>query len=330
MEGGGRPHRGRGSGGRRGGGGGSDSGFSGEHRGGRGRGSHHRGRGKRDHYRGRGRGTHAADFFGSRGQDVNDNADFEDEGRSVFSRRKLESNWDRYEASELEEQNKDVPVQRGTDYHALLGSAGDSFSQFRFSEEKDWEVDSLAAHQMAGVFVDLALLAQSLQELPLHQRLSLESELVQAATPAELPAVTMVSKPDTNKLGGVGFKATTPVPKSLVSGTGMSSPAKKTPVSAEAHISSSKLEARTEEADEELDLLLGLQKPVTELSLSESQPNNAAEEATPVGDQKAANKKETEEVVDRPKEEETAPQLVAGKQEVSEEDLEDWLDSMIS
>lgn len=61
-------------------------------------------------------------FFTLKGQDVNDDADFEDDGRSVFSRRKLESNWDRYEASEQDEQ--DVLVQRGTDYHALMGSAG--------------------------------------------------------------------------------------------------------------------------------------------------------------------------------------------------------------
>ena len=63
--------------------------------------------------------------FTLKGKDVsNDKADFEDEGPSIFTKRKLESNWDRYEASEKEEQNEDAPVQRGTDYHALLGSAG--------------------------------------------------------------------------------------------------------------------------------------------------------------------------------------------------------------
>lgn len=42
----------------------------------------------------------------------------------VFSRRKLESNWDRYEESERKESDDDVPTQRGTDYHVLLESAG--------------------------------------------------------------------------------------------------------------------------------------------------------------------------------------------------------------
>lgn len=45
---------------------------------------------------------------------------------NTFNRRKLESNWDRYEESEKEETNEDVPAQRGTDYHVLLTSAGKS------------------------------------------------------------------------------------------------------------------------------------------------------------------------------------------------------------
>lgn len=42
----------------------------------------------------------------------------------VFSRRKLESNWDRYEESEKQEPDDGTPAKRGTDYHVLLGSAG--------------------------------------------------------------------------------------------------------------------------------------------------------------------------------------------------------------
>ncbi len=59
-------------------------------------------------------------------QDDNDNKEnFEQvEEDNTFSRRKLESNWDRYEQSEKEEMNEDVPAQRGTDYHVLLTSAG--------------------------------------------------------------------------------------------------------------------------------------------------------------------------------------------------------------
>ena len=48
-----------------------------------------------------------------------------DEGEKVvFSRRKLESNWDRYLESERVEPADDTPAVRGTDYHVLLESAG--------------------------------------------------------------------------------------------------------------------------------------------------------------------------------------------------------------
>ncbi|KAG8011405.1 hypothetical protein GBF38_006183 [Nibea albiflora] len=132
----GRPSRGRGGSWRRGGGGGrggSDGSESsgGEHRG-RGRGGHHRGRGKRDHYRGRGRGGWSSSSSGGGGhaselnhRDQNEGDGFQEEdGRTeVFSRRKLESNWDRYKESEKEEPGDDAPTHRGADYHVLLESA---------------------------------------------------------------------------------------------------------------------------------------------------------------------------------------------------------------
>ncbi|GLD49656.1 cell death regulator Aven [Lates japonicus] len=126
----GRPSRGRGGSWKRGGRGGHDSdSFGGEHRG-RGRGGHHRGRGKRDHHRGRGRGgsAHGSEFryqMREHGdQDEGNNFEEEDDRREVFSRRKLESNWDRYKESERQEPDDDMPTQRGTNYHVLLESAG--------------------------------------------------------------------------------------------------------------------------------------------------------------------------------------------------------------
>lgn len=44
----------------------------------------------------------------------------------------------------------------------------------------------------------------------------------------------------------------------------------------------------------------------------------------------AAEEKKTDEVAEGVKEEEAPPEPAPVKQEVSEEDLEDWLDSMIS
>ncbi|KAK5612548.1 hypothetical protein CRENBAI_011963, partial [Crenichthys baileyi] len=120
----GRVVRGRGSGWRRGARrgsarGGHEGDGHNEHRGGA------RGRGKRDHHRGRGRGGgyHAAADFPQRHQEGGQNFEEEDDRTAVFSRRKLESNWDRYEEAERAEEDEDVPSQRGTDYHVLLESA---------------------------------------------------------------------------------------------------------------------------------------------------------------------------------------------------------------
>lgn len=64
-------------------------------------------------------------FFILKSQDeLEDKENLEDEMPDIYPRRKLESNWDRYEELEKEEVNDDVPVQRGSDYHVLLSSAG--------------------------------------------------------------------------------------------------------------------------------------------------------------------------------------------------------------
>lgn len=61
------------------------------------------------------------------GEDEGGHFHEEDDRMEVFSRRKLESNWDRYEESERPEPADDTPTQRGTDYHVLLESAGEEF-----------------------------------------------------------------------------------------------------------------------------------------------------------------------------------------------------------
>lgn len=47
----------------------------------------------------------------------------------VFSRRKLESNWDRYKESEKQEPgNDDTPTKRGEDFQVLLETAGKTWT----------------------------------------------------------------------------------------------------------------------------------------------------------------------------------------------------------
>lgn len=331
----GRPSRGRGRGGswKRGGRGGNDGDSGGgEHRG-RGRGGHYRGRGKRDHYRGRGRGGggHAAEFH-HRNRDEEDNVQEEDDRREVFSRRKLESNWDRYEASERQEPDDDTPTQRGTDYHVLLESAGDSFTQFRFSEEKDWEMDSFAASQMSAVFVDLPALAQSLQQVPLHQRLNLDAELLQVTTPIELPTMTLAPKQEVPKMATF----TPPSAPLKVPSTDQKVPMAANPASgSDSQVSLSTAEPPVEDdGDEELDQLLSLQKPVS--GVSGNQSVSVTDEESVLTKKACEEVKEVvteviEEKMEEVKDKDVTPSKSASvKQEMTEEDLEDWLDSMIS
>ncbi|CAL8314934.1 unnamed protein product [Lota lota] len=304
------------------GGGHDNDNAGGEHRG-RGRGGNvkHRGRGKRDHYRGRGRGGNAAAGFQHRDQNEanGQTLDWDEGGKEVFSRRKLESNWDRYLESEREEPADDTPAVRGTDYHVLLESAGDSFTQFRFTEEKDWEIDSVASSQMSAVHLDLVALAQCLQALPLHQRLNLEAELVQVSTPLELPAATIPPKQDP-----VLFTPPIPATKgpdtsprlSLAGNLPIATPRQVTRASANL--------STVDDADEELDRLLGLDKPDPDATVS--QPGETTD--------KHVLQEALEVVTELPERVEAEPALPTRMepaiQEVTEEDLEDWLDSMIS
>ncbi|XP_034756960.1 cell death regulator Aven isoform X2 [Etheostoma cragini] len=325
-----RPNRGRGGSWKRGGRGANDSdSFSGEHRG-RGRGG--RGRSKRDHYRGRGRGGGApAAVFQHGDQDEGDNFEGECDRVEVFSRRKLESNWDRYEASERPEPDDDTPTQRGIDYHVLLASAGDSFTQFRFSEEKHWEMDSSAASQMSSVFVDLPALAQILQRVPLHQRLDLEAELHQVSTPVELPTMTIAPKQEVPKPAPfTPLSAPFIIPSTNQKVAVPSNPAS----GSDSQVSSSAAEpALDDDGDEELDQLLGLQKPVSGVSGNQlvsvaaeqrAVPENAGKKAKDVVPEVIEKKMETKDKVI------TTPKSASVRQEMTEENLENWLDSMIS
>ncbi|XP_015244343.1 PREDICTED: cell death regulator Aven [Cyprinodon variegatus] len=320
----GRVSRGRGGGWRRGGRGGHDSdGHNGDHRG-RGRGGHHRGRSKRDHHRGRGRGGgyHAAAEFPQRQQEDEENLKEEDDRTAVFSRRKLESNWDRYEEAERAEEDDNMPSQRGTDYHVLLESAGDSFTQFRFAEEKDWEMDPFTASQMSAVFLDLPALAQSLQQVPLHQRLNLEAELVQVSTPVDLPAVSLAPKQEGSKMEKF------PPPSGAFKGLGTN----QIPLDSQLSTVPVKPKEEEDDGDEELDQLLCLQKPVSGdegqqmVSATEEKRDSPEKGCEDVNEEvtEATEEKATDSSIISP------PTSTTVKEAMTEEDLEDWLDSMIS
>lgn len=172
---------------------------------------------------------------------------------------------------------------------------------------------------MSAVFVDLPALAQSLQQVPLHQRLNLEAELVQVLTPVQLPTMTLATKQEISK-------TTTFTPPSA-----LKVPVDKNPVS-DSQVSLRPAEPPADDVDEELDQLLSLQKPVLGVSGNQSVtdeetavPEKACEEVKEVVPKVIEEK--MEEVKDK---DVTPPKSASARQEVTEEDLEDWLDSMIS
>ncbi|XP_075893573.1 cell death regulator Aven [Nelusetta ayraudi] len=324
----GRLSRGRGGSWKRGERGGKEGGGSEGERRGRGRGGHHRGRGKRDHYHGRGRGggAHAAEFHHRRG-DEEENVPEEGEDARMFSRRKLESNWDRYQDSEKVECDDDTPTVRGTDFDVLLAAAGDSFSQFRFSEEKDWGMDSFAINEITASLLDLPALADLLQKLPLHQRLDLEPELFQDPPTSAVTSKQEAARVPATEHSVPAFKAPSAPFQSL--SIEPRAPAAKNPAPARSGAAGPELGDVCGDDDELLDQLLGLGQRVS--AATGSQTVGTAEQGVPVPGEAREDVKEAEKK-DEEEEEEVKDELAAPprKKEVTEEELEDWLDSMIS
>ncbi|CAL1586718.1 unnamed protein product [Knipowitschia caucasica] len=302
-----------------------------EHRG-RARGGHPRGKTKREHYRARGKGAgRAADFRPRACYDNEGEFPGEEYVSRSFSRRKLESNWDRYDASETQEVDQDMPSHRGADYSVLLQSAGDSFTQFRFSDEKDWDMDSFVAAQMSAL-VDLTALSRSLQHVPLPQRLGLQPQLVQISAPAELPpqpsliqdtASNTTSTPSTPSAAAKALGQLHLV--SPRSGAVTSQPPLNTVPSPQ------------EGATEELEELLSLHKPETapishlhtERECDEVKKDVPQEEDKEEEGEEEEDAKEREDKEDKVRDIDVTQSSVK-KQQLTEDDLEDWLDSMIS
>lgn len=310
---------------RGGGGGGGDGG-----------GRRGRGRGFRGGHRGRGAGGGGGPRGGRRepggrgsgpAVPVEDDSDAEADGEENdehgnYSKRKVVSNWDRYKDIEKEVNNEGGESQRGTDFSVLLSSAGDSFSQFRFAEEKEWDSEVSCPKQNSTFYVDCELLVQALQKLPLSQRLNVAAELIQTTLPLELPQV----KPKRNEGKGLGLQLQGPVGSvSELKPTGCPMfPGKDNP-----HLAPSEgLQSTVDHLEEELDLLLSLDAPVKEdgpVSPDQTPQNLGPEEGRELAHEEKVPINSS--VIEEKNVESEHPKT---SKNVTEEELEDWLDSMIS
>ncbi|XP_069773178.1 cell death regulator Aven [Narcine bancroftii] len=308
-----------------------------------------RGRGRRGGGRGRGRGsrgtgdrkqrpveperaTQGGGFRGSRprrgrglpaqppDQQVEEDVDTRDEGDqpNEFSRRKIVSNWERYKTAEKELDDVGESL-RGADFNVLLSSAGDSFAQFRFAEEKEWEIEVSSSKQVSPLFVDCQSLAQSLQQLPLSIRLNVEAELIQVNPPVELPQTRMKSMDGGQSKFGQFRTHEAPASSTNVNII---------PVNPTVQIPESPAPASEDSADhldEELDFLLQLEKPVNKHDISLKGTEDVQVLHDPETVNISADSSGTV-VIDN-----TDSQPIATVQKLDpEEELEDWLDRMIS
>ncbi|NWV00082.1 AVEN regulator, partial [Upupa epops] len=255
-----------------------------------------------------------------------------------YSRRKVFSNWSRYEDTEEEEHSECGESQRGTDFSVLLSSAGDSFAQFQFADEKEWDRESVCQNQFPALAVDCQSLVQALQELPLHVRLNVAAELVQASTPVELPQMKSKIIEDSKRrelLFRQPLAQREPAPVSHPTNDSVASSesgSKNGPRASaaepfqKAHPPSKQ---ETDHLDEELDFLLNLDAPIH----AENRPvsGGLSYNTSTEKDVKMSCEEKDPIKVDIPEEKSAAPQQQQRtSKNVTEEELEDWLDSMIS
>uniref|UniRef100_A0A663MMP2 Apoptosis and caspase activation inhibitor n=1 Tax=Athene cunicularia TaxID=194338 RepID=A0A663MMP2_ATHCN len=203
------------------------------------------------------------------------------------------------------------------------GRERDSFAQFRFADEKEWHRESIWHKQLSALSVDYQSLAQALQELPLYLRLNVAADLVQASTPVELPQMKSKIIEDSKRRALLFQKSLAQSEIALVSHPLGDSVAPSEPGSKSGpRASRTEIFERarpvpkqeTDHLDEELDLLLNLDASIS----TEKKPSPLFTFLDPLK-------------LDMPEQKSTASQQQQStSKDLTEEELEDWLDSMIS
>ncbi|NXR18164.1 AVEN regulator, partial [Cinclus mexicanus] len=217
-------------------------------------------------------------------------------------------------------------------------SSGDSFTQFRFADEKEWDKESVCHKQLSVLSVDCQSLVQALQELPLHLRLNVAAELVQASTPLEIPQMKSKIFDDEKKREQLFPQSLAQSEAGLVchpvgNSVALSEAGSKNVSRANARDSFQRVNPLanqdTDHLDEELDLLLNLEAPINAENRHASGILSCS--ISTEKDLKIDCKENEPLKVDTPEEKTTSSQQQqSASKDVTEEELEDWLDSMIA
>ncbi|GAB1597289.1 cell death regulator Aven-like [Argonauta hians] len=121
-----------------------------------------------------------------------DSEEVETVSKPSYRRGKLASNWDRYAPLPPEDEDDVKPQQIGVDFASLLSQTADSLSQFRFKDEKEW--DDEKSFNSTFVALNCEKLSESLQCIPLHQRLAIPDSLFTPDQIAEFVAAAAAEK----------------------------------------------------------------------------------------------------------------------------------------
>ncbi|XP_048189141.1 cell death regulator Aven [Perognathus longimembris pacificus] len=199
-------------------------------------------------------------------------------------------------------------------YLKIWDKRRDSFSQFRFAEEKEWEGDASCPKQNSALYVDSESLVRALQELPLSLRLNVAAELIQATVPLELPQVKP-KRNDDGKRTGMQLRGSV---------SELRAPAVGCPRSLGRDGPLGGSQAAPDHLEEELDLLLNLDAPV---KAGGSSPPARTQQDLKSENGEVAQKEKEPSVTE---EKNTESEQPTTSKNVTEEELEDWLDSMIA
>ncbi|XP_008582267.1 PREDICTED: cell death regulator Aven, partial [Galeopterus variegatus] len=189
----------------------------------------------------------------------------------------------------------------------------------------------------SALYVDSESLVRALQELPLSLRLNVAAELIQATVPLELPQVKPKRNDDSKgpgmqlkgplRLGGRG-----PISELKSAAAGCSvSMGKDSPrpgPSRGSHKPTSPLQSAADHLEEELDLLLNLDAPVKEGD--NILPDQPSQDLKSEKDGEVAQEEKVPAKPSVTEEKNMESEQPSVSKNVTEEELEDWLDSMIS
>lgn len=93
-----------------------------------------------------------------------------------YTKRKVESNWSRYDESSEEEENAQLEA---ADFGKILSTPQSTGSYFTFASEKDW-MDDTSANNSSLFKLDMTLLKNGVGKLPFHMRQGLPKDLFTA------------------------------------------------------------------------------------------------------------------------------------------------------